>query len=308
MFTPCHQDGSLDERGIAAYIEYLVTNGHVDALFARSGLGQMYSFSVADTKRLADIVMERTAGRLPVLIGCSGVTTDGERRPDAQAYQRESIELCQYAGRVGAAAAVLLVPTVLAPRGEDLPEEMALEYLDRVAAATEIPIVLYQPPEAQRRFRATPSFISEVSRSNRVVGMKISTSRMDVFVRCGQAAHRANFALIAGDETVFLFVLLLGGTGVIGQGCTTHPEILRAVYERVMSQDFAGASRAAFDTHRAVDAPKPAALAGLVLQYLRMNGVQLQPFSRDGEAPPSAEECAPFAAALDAVRAPYRNS
>ncbi|HRU23792.1 MAG TPA: dihydrodipicolinate synthase family protein [Candidatus Latescibacteria bacterium] len=309
MFTPCNSNGTLDERGIRSYLNYLVSNGSVNALFARSGLGRMYTFSVNDVRRLADIVIDEVADRLPVFVGCSGeLSPDSPERPDAHTYLRQSIELCQYVQRKGATAAVLVLPVALVPHREELPAEVVLEYFRRVEAETDIPLIIYQPPETTRRFRATPSLIEEVSRSGQVVGMKISTSRMDVFLSCSKAAQNANFALIAGDETVFLFTILVGGTGVIGQGCTTHPEILKAVYERAMAFDLAGASKAALDTFAAVNAAPGETLDGVVFRYLQRQGVTVQPYSRDGGRPPSEEISARFASSLDAVRSGYRDS
>jgi dihydrodipicolinate synthase/N-acetylneuraminate lyase len=159
-----------------------------------------------------------------------------------------------------------------------------------------------------RRFRASPSFITGLAEMRTVVGMKISTSNMAVFVEAARTAQRANFAMIAGDETVYPFTLLLGGTGVIGQGCTTHPEIHRAIYECVMSQDLLGASRAALDNLEAARSARGESLVSLVFGYLALKGVRVQPYAMSGGAPESEDVLSRFQSKIDAIRAPYLDS
>ena len=315
MFSPCNEDTTLDEPGIRSYTEYLIHTGSVTTLFPRSGLGRMNEFTFDEAKRMIDIVTDQAAGRIPVMPGCGGITEDQPRfGSDVGRYTRESIELCQYAQRKGAVAAVLVVPEMLAGRerrrdeaADQAADDNVFQYYREVAAETDLPIVMYVPSAMARRFRMSPSLTERILTIPAIRGIKISSSYMAVFTDIVLVTMKTNFALIAGDEQSFIFTMMLGGTGVIGQGCSTNPEMLRAVYERMMSLDYPGATRAALDCVRALKAsPMDAVVAGL--QYLAHNGVNVKPYTKGGGPPIPDAEIVAYAGQLDALRAPYLES
>jgi len=180
-------------------------------------------------------------------------------------------------------------------------------YYRRVAAETNLPIVIYQPPGGFRDFSMTPQVLGRVLEIPRIVGIKYSTDRMSIFLRLADVVAGKDFTLVAGDETVFPFVFMLGGAGVIGQGCSINPEVLRAEYERLMSSDYAGAARASTDVFRAVQAAQSIDASILGLMYLGRKGVNVQPYSMMESQTQDAttEQVDEAARKIDAIRQPY---
>ena len=304
MFTPCNADHTLDEQGIRAYTDALIETGAITTLFPRSGLGRMYAFQFDEITRFVDIVTDQAAGRLPVMPGCGGVFSGRSReRTDPALYTRQSIELCQHAQAGGSVAVVLVVPYAVMSRENE--DDAAFEYYRTVAAEVDLPVVVYQPPAGRRQYRVEPPLLSRLLTIPNVVGMKYTTDRMEVWTKLAAAIDGADFALIAGDELAFAAAFMLGATGVIGQGASNNPEILRAVYERLMASDFSGAGRALKDASRAMDITDDMDPVIAGLSYLAHKGKAIQPFTKTEAAPVAPERLETFVREMDALRRRY---
>ena len=319
MFTPCNADYSLDEAGIRSYTDYLINLDAVTTLFPRCGLGRMYAFSYDETKQLIDIVLDEAAGRKPVMPGTTGMwNKDPKNKPDPKVFTRQSIELSQYAQERGATAVVLVMPEALPMvDGVDI-EDTMFDYFKAVAAEIDLPIVIYRPPGLSMDYEITPRLLSRLLTIPQIAGMKYSTDRVATLMGLAMAIpDDSNFGLIAGDELAYYFVIPIGASGVIGQGCDTNPEVLRAIYDCMIGGDLPGATEAAKDAMRAGWAcdgnpndksPEgynvDAALSGLM--YAARKGAKVQPYTKGPSRPISKERMDVFEREMDALRAKYR--
>ena len=313
MYTPATVDGELDEGGIRAYTDWLIETGAISALFPRSGLGQMYEFRVDQVRQIIDIVADHAAGRLPVTPGCAGeyhAEREGVEDPDL--HIRQTIELVNHADQRGCTAAFLPTPYGLTRRpgieqGRDSTErnDIVVDFYETISRETSLPVVVYQPPTGRRSYRLPGEAVARLVEIPRIVGMKYTTDRMSVFNDIALAVDGRDFAVLAGNEAAFMQAFTLGACGVIGQGCTNSPEVLRAVYERMMSSDLDGAYRAALDTVRGVRATDDfwPAIAGLA--YLKRKGVAVEPWSFRGGNDISEDALDRIAHDLDALRDRY---
>ena len=307
MATACNADHTLDEKGIRSYTDFLIERQKADTLFVRGGVSKMWSFSYGEVKRITDIVLDQTAGRRPVIIGCAGEwDNDLKNKPDPQEYTRQSIELSNYAKERGATASVLVLPSALdAAPGKSL-EDTIVDYYRMVAANIDPPIVLYRPGGTfAPGYEITPSLLRKLLTIEKIVGIKISSGDMVMFGRLALVAEGTNFAFVAGDERAYMYTMFVGATGVIGRGCNTHPEILRAVYDRMMKRDFDGARQAALDSVRALE-PSNGIDSGLsCLLYAARKGAQVQPHTKSPTKPITKEQMDHMERTLDAIRAKY---
>jgi len=315
MLTPVLPDArmSLDYPGAAEYVKWLISRGCVRSVFARSGMGKMYSFTLMETKMLCADVIKAAHGKLGVMIGCGGEwlerRTDPTLKPNPRRYLAQAIELTQYAGSMGADAAVHVLPEAFSPDpGESIPDAI-FRYLKTIHDVTEIPIVLYQTPGLEPAYRMTPELLRRVRTLPRVVGMKISTHDPALFSPLAEIVRGTNFALICGDETYYLKGLQQGAVGVIGEGCSVYPEILHRIRTAYLSGDTAAAEAAQQDVYRALALKtKHEKLDGNMLwkQIMILNGVRIQPCDRDEvhSYPPATIRSVD--ADLSALLAPYR--
>jgi 4-hydroxy-tetrahydrodipicolinate synthase len=308
MYTPCHRNRSLDYEGAKAMVKWLASRRCVRTVFARSGMGKMFTFTVAETKRFAETVRQAIGGRMGLLVGAGGewLNRDKGERPDPDRYTEQAVELTLFAQKIGADGAVHVLPQALAPRGGETIGEMIFRYYRAVHDATSLPLVLYQPGGLAPEYRMTPELLRRLLSLPRVAGMKVSTTDDAVFSPLAEIVRGTHFALICGHEGYYLKGLAQGAVGVIGQGCNGYPEILDSVWIHFASGDRADAERAQADVERALNVTRGLDGTVALKQYLIRKGVRIEPYDRSETKPYPPEIIARVERELDALLTPYR--
>lgn len=142
QLTPFSEDGGLDEAALRENTRWVIEHGLVKGrgvLLVGGSLGEGFSLSDAEYRRLIDIATEEAAGKVPVCVGCIRPAT------------RPVIELARYCEQAGADCIMVLAPHYF----PNEPEEVIYAHFRAVAEATPLPIVVYNnlfPPD--RIFRS----------------------------------------------------------------------------------------------------------------------------------------------------------
>ena len=305
MFTPCNEDGSLDPKGASEFARFLLERGAVTTIFARSGLGRMYTFTKAEVKQIIDAVIETVGAQAGVVAGTAGIwDRNPSEKPDPHRYTEEAIELTQYAKDKGVNGAVLVIPEAIPEEPRTTLHDRMCEYYQEVARAVDIPIVLYHPGDTRDPYRMTPELFRNLVRIDGIVGIKYSTMDMDAFAGVARFAPD-NFALIAGAESVFLPALALGGVGVIGQGCCVCPEILRAVYDHYTRGEMELARKAQFDVNDLLEDSAGIDISLFGKMYGKKKGYGVKPYPRATERAVTEEQYESYVAILEEKLASY---
>lgn len=308
FWTPVDASGQLDFAGTRGMVDYLADTGAVRSIFGRSGMGKWHTFTMEEAKRFADVLIPacRKHG-LGVLVGAMGEYIGKNRgeRADPLRYTEQSIELVNYAQEAGADAAVLVIPDML-PATDSPAAEVVWQYYKTVHDATRLPLVLYQPGGTDPAYQLTPKLMRRLVTLPRIVGLKLSTDREEVFAPIADVVSGTGFALIAGDEAFYLRALQLGACGVIGGGCMIWPEVLWAVgyyYRRGDVQRAQQAQEAVWQLealHRGKDS------CVLWKQVMIANGGKFQPYDRSGTPPYPHEVVVEAMQEWKRLTAPYR--
>lgn len=282
VFTAFNAEGGFDPDGQRAMLDYLIGLNACSALFVRSGMGQMYTYSYDDTTAMIDLAVDHTAGRLPVIAGTAGIWQRNlDQRANRETYFRESIELSQYAEAAGVQGIVLVLPEAVVPNDGESIAAMTLAYCDAVHDATKGPIFLYQPPPITEPYRFTPALITEIAKRERIVAAKISTNDAYYLFECQCAVRDLDFKLIAGAETAYYSALGMGIDAVIGQGCCINPQILCAEGDAFARGDLEAAMHAQHMVNKLVkEIPSP---IEFLKRYATDKGFAVPPYSRQEE-------------------------
>ena len=156
LITPFHEDGSPDWDALSALVEHLIAAG-VHGLISGGSTGENYAQTVEERLEIARFIVERTKGRLPVIVG-----TGAMRTPD-------SIALAQGAREMGADALLLGTPPYSVPTER----ENALNAL-AIDRAADLPIILYNYP-GRMGVEMGRDFLDRVGRSQNFIGIKESS-------------------------------------------------------------------------------------------------------------------------------------
>jgi len=128
MVTPFDENENIDYDAYAKNIEWYLERG-VAGLLPLGSTGEVASMTREERLEVAEFVLEKVAGRVPVCVGTTAETT------------AQTIEFTQHAKDHGASGVLILPPTYHKP----LPEEI-MYHFETIAKAVDIPIMIYNNP------------------------------------------------------------------------------------------------------------------------------------------------------------------
>ena len=195
MITPFDADGRLDLDGAAALARWLVGKGN-EGLVIAGTTGESPTLTHDEQIELVRTVSQ--AVPVPVLAGAGSNDT------------RAAVELTERASEVGAAGILSVTPYYNRPSQTGL-----LAHYRAIAAATDLPVVLYDIPVRAGRKVDTATILELAHDVANIVGVK------DAAGNPGETASllaRApdDFEVYCGDDALTLPLLAIGAVGVIG--------------------------------------------------------------------------------------------
>jgi len=229
VFTAFDSAGQLDLDGQRQLFDFLLEHGGISAYFVRSGMGQMYTFSLAEAEALITATCAHLEGKAPVIAGCNGIwDRHPEKRPDPAQFMVDAIHLSRFAEEKGAAAVVHTVPEALLPKENETQSDLLERFLSEICAAVSIPVILYQPPNTLEDYRLTPEMLARVADIPNLAAAKVSYSDGAYVFGLIRAVAEKDFAYIVGDERVWYAGLYAGAAAAIGQGTILNPQLFNA--------------------------------------------------------------------------------
>lgn len=215
--TQFAEDLSVDLDATAAVVAGLVEDG-VHGLIAMGTVGENNSLTAEEKRQVLARIVDTVDGRIPVLTGVSELTTDL-----ARTYAVD-------AARIGADGLMLLPAMVY------VPSEAELEaHIRTVAAATSLPIMLYNNPPAYR-VSISLDTLEQLADVETLVAIKESAPDprriTDILNRCGD-----RYRVFAGLDDVALEEILLGAVGWVSGLTNAFPAESIALWEAVERGD-----------------------------------------------------------------------
>ena len=200
--TPFTSDGSVDLPKYKELLERMVSAG-VHAVAPLGSAGVLPYLSDLERESIVAATMEQVNGRVPVMIGVSGLTTE------------RVVHHARFAEKNGAAA-VMIIPMSY----WKLTEEEILAHFNTVGSAISLPIMAYNNP-ATGGLDMQPEFLAKLLKIPNVTMIKEST---------GDIARMHKLVQVAGDEVAFyngsnplaLDAFIAGATG----WCTAAPNLI----------------------------------------------------------------------------------
>jgi len=202
--TQFKSDLSIDYDASQQVLDNLVRDG-VHGLVVLGTCGENNSLEADEKRSLLKAAVEVVAGRVPIIVGCSELTT-----PRAAAFAKD-------AETIGANALMALPAMVYVPTEAELEA-----HFRTVARASGLPIMLYNNPPA---YRAAISLgvLERLADEPTVVAVKESAPDTRRFTDLARA-FGDRFILMAGLDDVALEGLLLGAKGWVSGLTSAFPQ------------------------------------------------------------------------------------
>lgn len=226
MVTPFSPDGAFDEKALANLIDFQIENGS-HGISVCGTTGEPSSLSIAEREHVMEVAHRAVKGRVPFVPGTGSTNFD------------ETIRLTKHAQKLGADAALVIVPYYNRPSQEGL-----YQHFRTVAAATDLPVIIYNIP-GRTAVNMEPATMARLKRDCRnIIGVKESNKDFEhvsrVLYLCGR-----DFLVYSGIELLCYPMLAIGGAGHVSATANLMPREVADLYNLVA----AGKWQEAMDLH-----------------------------------------------------------
>lgn len=199
VITPFKDSGEIDAEALRRVVDYLIEEQGADGIVPCGTTGESSTLDHREHLRVIEVVLEQTAGRVPVIAGTGSNST------------AEAVEMTVAAERLGVDATLQVSPYYNRPSQEGL-----YRHFLAVAEATSLPVILYNIPVRTGR-SIEPETVVRLSAIDNIVGIKDASGAIQyassLFRLLGDAGRE--LFVYSGEDALTYLILCLGGHGCI---------------------------------------------------------------------------------------------
>ncbi|MBY4212575.1 4-hydroxy-tetrahydrodipicolinate synthase [Rhodococcus fascians] len=222
LTTPFDADEKIDVATLGRVVDRSIKAG-VDGVVAAGSTGEVGSLSFDERVLLVDTVIEQTGGRVPVIAQTGATTT------------AEAIRLSKAAESSGADVLMLLTPFY-----EPLSIEETVTYIKDVAAAVDLPIMLYNIP-AVTGVNLDPATVRSLAEEvDNVRYIKDSSANWEQALQLIHH-HSDVIGTFIGWDSYIYSALAEGAAGVMAGAANVVPDEIVAVSRLISDGDLSAA-------------------------------------------------------------------
>ncbi len=211
MLTPFNEDRSIDWVAVDTYTDWLVERGAA-GIFTVALSSEMYDLTAVERLRLAERVVTRSAGRVPVIASSAVGGPLGEQVASARQMAGTGVD------------AVVLISSLLAAPTED---EDAL-WRTMAAVAEAVPgtdLGVYECPVPYKRLLTLPT-LRRMAESDRFVFHKDTSHSMPLMAERLEVLRGSRLGLYNAEMSSLTASLRAGAAGFSGYAANIYPELV----------------------------------------------------------------------------------
>ncbi|KAB2858756.1 MAG: 4-hydroxy-tetrahydrodipicolinate synthase, partial [Bauldia sp.] len=203
LVTPM-RDGAFDEATFRAFVDWQIAEG-THGLVPVGTTGESPTLSHAEHRRVVEVCVEETRGRVPVIAGAGSNNT------------AEAIDLARHAEKAGADAVLVVTPYYNKPNQEGL-----YQHYKAINDVVGIPIIIYNiPPRSV--IDMSVETMARLCELKNIAGVKDATGKIDR-ISLQRHAMGEGFNQLSGDDSTALGVMAHGGHGCISVTSNVAPK------------------------------------------------------------------------------------
>ena len=225
-----HDDFSIDERGTRRHLRDVAATQGISAITVNGHASEVHACTEAEQQRILALTLAEIGDRLPII---SGVWADGSAN---------AARIARMAAAEGAAA-LLVFPSQVFSMGGQLRPEMAEAHFGAIAAATDLPLIVFAYPE-----RSTVSYpletlvrLAETIPSIRAIKDWCNDPVLhERQIRTLQGLSRP-VNVLTTHSAWLMASLALGCNGLLSGSGSVIPELQAALWQAVQGGDLTAA-------------------------------------------------------------------
>ena len=267
LVTPFLEDGSIDYGSLERLVDFHLENG-TDGILVLGTTGESSTMTDEEDLEVAKTVIDRVAGRIPV-IGGAGSNSTAESLRKAKALEK-----------LGADGLLLITPYYNKSN-----EEGIYRHFTTVLDQVDVPCLLYNIP-GRTGCSISERNVARLATHPNAWGIKEASGNISYATMVARYLSD-DFRMMSGNDDMVVPILSLGGVGVVSVWADVAPRTVHDMCAKWLAGDTAGALKVQLDNLDLVHAlfgevnpiPVKAALAkmGLIGPTVRLPLWQLSP-------------------------------
>jgi len=196
LITPFKKNGAVDEHALRELVDWQIKS-KVEFLVPCGSTGESATMTRGERRRVIEIVLEQTNGRVPIVAGTGTNSTV------------DSIHMTKDAKQVGADTVLLVGPYYNKPTQEGF-----YQHFRKIAEECDVKVVLYNVPGRTGSNILPETTLRLAKEVKNVIAVKEASNNIEQIMQI--IRHRPKgFALLSGEDSFTLPIIASGGDGVI---------------------------------------------------------------------------------------------
>jgi len=252
VITAFDENGNFDETAQREIIEFLTPN--IQGFYPVGTYGSGPLMNVSERKKVAEVVVDQVANRVPVIIHVGAINTI------------QAVELAEHAQAIGADGVGAIPPYYYRYPQKDL-----LDYFRSLINAVDIPVMAYNNPGLSNN-PLTPELVKTLADEG-LAGLKDSSFDLITFCKFLEVVDNPGFIHIVGTEAIAAASVHAGAQGIISGLANVWPERMAELWSALESNDGRAAGQAQIRVLQARDILKYAPTLVVCYEVLKMRGI-----------------------------------
>lgn len=203
LVTP-FTDDKVDAKALERLVDFQLENG-VDALCVLGTTGEPSTMSEYEKRQVVQLVTNRVAGKIPVIVGAGSNST------------AQAVHLSKMAQSLGADGLLIVTPYY-----NKCTQDGLVKHYSEIASATSLPIIVYNVP-SRTGVNVLAKTMQQIAKIDNVVGIKEASGNMAQILECLRTVGK-DIAVYSGDDALALPIIASGGQGLISVASNIYPK------------------------------------------------------------------------------------
>ena len=224
LITPFNVQGAIDFDALGKLLDYQIGNG-IDFLVILATTGETPTLSAEERDSIRKFVVEKVAGRLPIVMGCGGNHTAAV------------VHELQTADFTGVDAILSVCPFYNKPAQEGL-----YQHFKAVTEASPLPVIIYNVPGRTGVNIQAATTLRLANDCPNIIAIKEASGSLEQ-VDAILNGKPEGFDVISGDDSLTYEMMASGAAGVISVLGNALPKEFATMIHLEMQGDYAAASK-----------------------------------------------------------------